>query len=341
MRPSALAVPHTLARRTALALVGLLVAAVALAGGSAHAATDPAQLILKKTNAYRAEEGLMPLSLQGGMTDVSTTWSKKMRSTENLSHNPKFAVQIPSTPDRAAENVGYACGYGSAADNAAAVMTAWLKSSGHEANISGRYSDIGVGIAYDKSSDCVWATQNFAHYSKFDATPRPKIAGKKKVGSVLTAKVGSWSPSPNVSFRWFRDGKRIDGANGRKYTVTKADRGHNIKVKVIAKRSGYLTTAKTSAAVAIPKAFSTAPRPTVSGTAKVGSQLTARAGEWSPTPSSIAYRWFRDGDKISDATGRRYTLRKADKGHTIKVKVIAKRSGFFTTTRWSTGISVS
>ncbi|MDN4476518.1 CAP domain-containing protein [Demequina sp. SYSU T00192] len=342
MRPSALAVPHPLARRVALALVGLLVAALALTGGSAHAATDPAQLILKKTNAYRANEGLKPLSLQGGIVDVSETWSKRMRSTSNLSHNPSFASQIPSTATRAAENVGYACGYGGAAANASAVMSAWLKSAGHEANISGSYSDIGIGVAYDKSTDCVWATQNFAQYSKFSTKPRPKIAGTKKVGSVLTARIGSWSPSPSsVTYRWFRDGKRIDGATGRKYTVTRADRGHNIRVKVIAKRSGYLTTARTSTVVSIPKAFTSAPRPTVSGTATVGSQLTAQAGSWSPTPDSVSYRWFRDGNKIADAAGRRYTVRNADRGHTIKARVIAKRSGFFTTTRWSTGISVS
>ncbi|WP_062388231.1 CAP domain-containing protein [Demequina iriomotensis] len=334
------------ARRVApLAVLSMILGAVTLAAGSAPAADaagDPVSALLKRTNAHRADEGLRPLDLQTGITDVSQDWSEEMRAAKDLEHNPKFATEIPSTADRAAENVGMACGYGSAADNAAAVMAAWLKSSGHEANITGGYSDIGIGVAYDKSNDCVWATQNFAHYSDFTATPKPTLSGKKKVGSVLTAKSGSWSPTPStVTYRWLRDGKRIDGAGGRTYRVTKADRGHTITVKVIAKRSGYLTKARTSAGIAIPKAFTSAPTPTLSGTAKVGSKLTATAGTWSPTPATLKYRWFRDGNKISDATSRGYTLRKADKGHVIKVKVIVERKGYYTTTRTSSGKSVS
>lgn len=83
------------------------------------------------------------------------------------------------------------------------------------------------------------------------------------------------------------------------------------------------------------KAFSTKPKPTVSGTAKVGKKLTAKAGTWKPSSAKLSYQWYRGSSKIVGATKKTYTLAKADKGKTVKVKVTAKKSGYITASRFS------
>ena len=48
--------------------------------------------------------------------------------------------------------------------------------------------------------------------------------------------------------------------------------------------------------------------PTVSGTAKVGSTLTAKAGTWAPAPVTLAYQWYRGSVRIAGATKSTYTV---------------------------------
>ncbi|GAA2751394.1 S8 family serine peptidase [Amnibacterium kyonggiense] len=66
---------------------------------------------------------------------------------------------------------------------------------------------------------------------------------------------------------------------------------------------------------------------TITGAARVGGRLTATSGTWRPAAKAAAYRWLRDGRPIAGATGRRYTLRPADAGHRITVRVQVGRAG--------------
>lgn len=68
-------------------------------------------------------------------------------------------------------------------------------------------------------------------------------------------------------------------------------------------------------------------RPSITGTAKVGHTLKSGTGKWSPTPTSYAYRWLRNGAPIASATARSYKLVAADKGTSITVQVTARLSG--------------
>lgn len=84
-----------------------------------------------------------------------------------------------------------------------------------------------------------------------------------------------------------------------------------------------------------PVAFTTAPKPIISGTLRKGKTLTAKPGAWAPRPTTFTYTWFRGAKAISGATAKTYTLRKADVGKRISVAVKASLAGYVTTTRTS------
>ena len=82
----------------------------------------------------------------------------------------------------------------------------------------------------------------------------------------------------------------------------------------------------TSASAAAPQNTSA---PTISGTARAGSTLTAADGTWSNSPTSFTYQWERCasdatacGD-ITSATSKTYVLVTGDVAHTVRVVVTA------------------
>ncbi len=77
------------------------------------------------------------------------------------------------------------------------------------------------------------------------------------------------------------------------------------------------------------------PTPAISGTAKVGSTLTARPGSWTPAPVTLKYQWYASGKAIGGATRSTYKLTAAQLGRSISVHVTGSRSGYATVTRSS------
>ena len=86
-------------------------------------------------------------------------------------------------------------------------------------------------------------------------------------------------------------------------------------------------------------------RPTISGEARVGQQLTATTGEWTANPTSFAFQWQRCDATgtacldVAGATGRTYGVRTADLGSRLRVEVTARNaSGSATATSVQTAI---
>ncbi|MEV5053785.1 sialate O-acetylesterase [Arthrobacter sp. LAR12-1-1.1] len=165
----------------------------------------------------------------------------------------------------------------------------------------------------------------------------PSIQGSAKVGAILTAVPGGWRPAPvTLAYQWYRSGTAISGAIGAAYTPVAGDLGATITVKVTGSKSGYPTVSKTSAATAsIVKGTLAAPTPTIAGTRKVGSTLTAVPGTWGPAPVTLTYKWYRSGTLISDASSATYKLRSGDAGRTITVKVTGSKTAFNTASKTS------
>ncbi|HWT33949.1 MAG TPA: hypothetical protein VN107_09300 [Microbacterium sp.] len=166
--------------------------------------------------------------------------------------------------------------------------------------------------------------------------PTPKISGSAVVGSTLTANAGTWSPWASKSYRWLRNGVAITGATGASYKVTSTDWGKKISVRVTGTRAAYLTKTMTSASTAyVVKRFSLTTAPTITGTTRVNSILSAHRTAWSPLVSSYTWQWKRNGVSIVGATGSAYRLTVADYGKKITVMFTGRRGGYATTSRTS------
>ena len=185
------------------------------------------------------------------------------------------------------------------------------------------------------------ATAAVASRPNTPATGLPTISGTVQVDQTLTADTSGITDADGLSdvsyaYRWIRTdggaGASIAGATDSTYTLTVADEGKTIKVRVSftddAGNEETLTSAATATVAARPNSPATG-LPTISGTVQVDETLTADTSGISDadglTNVSYSYQWIRnDGTNDSDIggqTGSTYTLVSADEGKTIKVKV--------------------
>ena len=163
------------------------------------------------------------------------------------------------------------------------------------------------------------------------STTAPTVTGTLHVGYRLTVGAGTWRERPTaLSYQWLRDGAPISGASGSAYTLVAADRGHRIAAKVTARATGWSAGTRTSSSTSgIGYGFLTSVTPTISGTRRVGSTLTANRGTWKPGTISYTYQWLRNGRVISGATGKTYRLRSIDRGDRIRVRVTGRKTGYY------------
>ena len=78
-------------------------------------------------------------------------------------------------------------------------------------------------------------------------------------------------------------------------------------------------------------------KPTISGTPRVGEELTASNGTWTGGATSFTYQWQRCTSSttcanVDGATARTYGVRSADVGNTLRVAVTAHNSSGSTAT---------
>jgi hypothetical protein len=162
-----------------------------------------------------------------------------------------------------------------------------------------------------------------------------------KVGTVLTGNRGSWTGADRFTYQWLRcndngEGcKHISNATDTTYTVANADQGHTIRLDVTAKNADGNTTARANATGQVPKnpnAPVEVTAPDINGDAVVGETLTATTGTWKGNqPISYTFKWQTCNAAMTSCpangeTGNTYTVRAADVGLRVRVKVIAKNN---------------
>jgi hypothetical protein len=158
-------------------------------------------------------------------------------------------------------------------------------------------------------------------------TVAPVISGTARVGQTLSTTNGTFTgTAPLVyTYQWKRDGVSIGGATIGTYLLVVADAGKTITCAVTATNAAGSASA-TSNGLAIENVPVNSILPVITGTAIVGSILTASNGTWSNNPTSYTYQWKRNGANIGAATNSTYLLVLADQGTDITVTVTATNS---------------
>ncbi len=166
----------------------------------------------------------------------------------------------------------------------------------------------------------------------------PTITGTPRVGQVLTAHDGTWDNDPTeFSYRWLRC-NGVGGscvllsANGQTFRLHDLDVGHTLRVRVTATNADGSARARSDASDVVQAnaaPLTNTARPTITGTARVGEQLSAGQGSWTGNPTAYTYQWQRcDIDAVTcidipGATGQTYGIRSLDLGFRIRVAVTA------------------
>lgn len=154
-----------LTARVATAVAALALAASGLVGSAAvsgAATPTPAQQVLTLVNAQRAKAGCRALRVDLRLQRAALAHSVDMAKRRYFSHTSLDGrtfvdrIRAQGYPGRRlGENI--AAGY----RTPSAVMTAWMKSPGHRANILDcRYTAIGIGVTTGGPYGVYW-TQDF------------------------------------------------------------------------------------------------------------------------------------------------------------------------------------
>lgn len=190
-------------------------------------------------------------------------------------------------------------------------------------------------------------------------TAEPRISGTATEGQTLSTTSGSWSGSPTAfAYQWVRCGSNggrsdgsdcafADGATSSSYTLSAADVGRRIRVRVSATNAYGTKTVASNPTGTVKSASSGRPvntaEPVISGTPAAGQTLTTTPGSWSSSTSfSTSYRWVRcgsDGGKsdgsncssISGATSSTFTPGASEIGRRLRVRVTARNASGSTT----------
>ena len=158
----------------------------------------------------------------------------------------------------------------------------------------------------------------------------PVISGSAVAGSTLSASTGTFTGEGLVyTYQWLREGVPISAAKSATYLLAGADVGHKISVVVTATNTGgeASETSTLTATVAPAAPVATATVPVISGSAIVGSTLSATTGTFTGEGLVYTYQWLRDGVAISGAKSAGYLLTGADNGHKVSVVVSATNGG--------------
>lgn len=163
---------------------------------------------------------------------------------------------------------------------------------------------------------------------------RPSVSGAARVGSVLDASPGTWTPGDmTFTYQWLQDGVPMSGATARTLTVPVGALGARLSVRVTASRAGHVPgTATSDPTQAVePGRITTESPPVLGGRPRVGRTLTLSTGSYLPAGAHVSYDWFIDGTQ-SRPRGPRLRLRARHLKKQVWVVVSVSALGYATLT---------
>ena len=188
-----------------------------------------------------------------------------------------------------------------------------------------------VEVTYRNTGRTAWTGVQLGTQSPANRTSALAATAWKVGNRAATQKEKTVKPGKTATFRFAITipAKATDGQRWveRFAPVIKAASGNNY----------WMTTSPTSLVVSadVRSSLTATPQPTVTGTAREGSTLTAAVGTWLPAKTTLSYQWRRNGTAISGARAAKYTLTAADVGLRITVSVSGAKSGYITSTQAS------
>lgn len=213
--------------------------------------------------------------------------------------------------------------------------------------LSGTFKDLPDGAVVPFGADCggqpgPWTA--IIHYTATAVTAtiatipsnvdQPAITGTAEQGQTLSASTGTWTQDPtSYQYQWQYCPPNsgclpIQGATDPTYTLTSADIGDQIEVRVAATNAsgtGGPTTSQMTQQV-LSLAPASAVPPSISGWPSVGQTVTATGGSWTNSPTSISYQWLSCSGwmgfscvPIQGATSQSYTVTSADLGTGLEI----------------------
>jgi hypothetical protein len=156
--------------------------------------------------------------------------------------------------------------------------------------------------------------------------PNAAIEGVARTTQVVHA-TGTFDAGVTLSYQWYIDGDRINGATNADYTIASRDVGLPLEVKVTSTKSGYYDYVTWAPAV-----FPKSDKPTISGSFQVGSTLTSDEGLW-PVNTSFTYQWRANGVPIVGANSSSIDLTPSQVGKRMSLLITGTRTGYASTSK--------
>lgn len=239
-------------------------------------------------------------------------------------------------------NFGYIWKHGSTPITGATASTYTVAAADLNSQISVQVT--GSETGYNSSIQTSASTAQIGPGS-FSSTPAPTIAGTVAPGNILTAVDPTWSPASSFTYQWLRDGNALTGATSKTYLVDPLDKDAKLTVQVTSTLPGYIERSQTSLPTTTVGAavLPALPRPTITGTARVGSTLSVAAPHLSISPVGLTftYRWRTGTTLLQTSTAGTYIPTHSDVGHTISVYIVASASGYLATSTSPTSSSTA
>ena len=158
------------------------------------------------------------------------------------------------------------------------------------------------------------------------------VSGNPAIGHTLTADLSDVSPTATTAtFQWFRvvdEGTPVKIAKATKatYVPTVADYESELVVTATLVRAGYTKTELSATSHPI-EARTPSGETQIVTSARVGTPITAVAGEWDVVGASFTYQWTVNGTEIAGATSPSYTPIAEDLDEDLAVVVTARIAG--------------
>ena len=169
--------------------------------------------------------------------------------------------------------------------------------------------------------------------------------GVFKPGSKLTASITGVPSGSTFTYQWQRSPDNSTWTkitSSSSYVLTTSDPGSYIRVVVVAKKAGWVTSAATPSSavmVAHTGTLDTVGPFKINGTGAVGSALSV-APVWNTKSVTVSYTWLRNGVVIPGVTGTTFTPLSSSLGDEIDVVVTASKAGYQTVVLGSNTVKI-